>query len=200
MIINKAKSIAGVILILLAIIRPGQSQNQAFSTFTLGVNLIPPPVHNSLADFWEAGYGLEGFVEMPFHWGQVQTGIHYVPYHEIAGNAGIPDFDSFLCYMQWGKELKLPHRLTLFGGVRLGISTMLFGENYLYTGSGTVTESEFTGGVNSQIAYQLHDDWRINLAANYFGIFTRKRIRLFFLSLGISLTFNSPKWLVNFIK
>ncbi len=173
-------------------------QAKPFSSAQIGINYVPNAFQNSLGDFWDAGNGGEIFWEMPFYMGTVQAGGRLTSFSRKRND--LPNFHLANYYLQWGYKWSLPFHLKWFTGMRAGNSTMWFGNNAAYPSASNITESELTAGIHSYISYQFLPTWSIRICGDYLKMFTRKRVNLFYISIGIGRSLKLPDWLMKFLE
>lgn len=65
---------------------------------------------------------------------------------------------------------------------------------------GEIAEREITIGLSSTISLEIVSTWNINFLTSYQRIYTKERIDLLNLSVGLSKTFDSPDWLKDFLE
>ena len=173
-------------------------KNRVFETFQFGLKYVTNTNRNIFHEYWKPGKGAEGFVKTPFYYGTIQAGINFLPYSGKFNTT--PNFRTIFYYLQWGKEFDLPFNLKSFNSFRIGSFVMYFDESTIDKKRDEVAESELSFGLSSQLSYPLNKKWNINLSGSYIVVYSCKRIKLFFFSVGISRLFKTPGWIREFLK
>ncbi|MBT8379956.1 MAG: hypothetical protein KJN64_12085 [Ignavibacteria bacterium] len=175
-----------------------QNTGSAFETFSIGINYQSNINQNDFHKYWLAEGGIEGYFAAPFYFGTTQFGLTYTSFSAKSDQQ--PDFESFLFYLQWGYKFNLLANFSLAFNTSTGLFQMNFDDFDLEVDPGLLSERELVMGVNTVISYTFYKDWNINFQLLYLHVFTHKKIELVNLSLGISKTFLSPKWLKEFLN
>jgi len=172
---------------------PAQSA-KPFDTLEIGLHCAVNTNRNRFHDYWKPRQGVAASLATPFYYGQVRAGIQMYPFY--GRDAGISNFTSAFIYLGWGLEWTLPHKFDWFNGFSIGNNLMIFAD----AERESKYESELSASINSSLSYTIHDRWAICLAGHYQIIFTYKRIKLLFLSMGLSHSVSTPKWLREFLE
>lgn len=171
-------------------------KTKAFQTLKIGFKVDKNINRNTFHDFWKPGCGIEGIIQTPFYYGDVQIGIQFIPYTSKTNQ--IPNYQSVYIYLGYGKEWVLPFRFYWFNGFKFGNYFMIFEETKL--GNPAKTESEFCADLMFCISYPIRKKLRISASSSYMVIYTHKRIELTFISFGTSYIIKTPKWIYDFLN
>jgi len=167
-----------------------QDNSDAFTTMKLGIDFVKNSNDNLFHEYWVPGQGLEVYGQMPFYFGQIEGGIHFVPYEN---RVTVPEFLSFYYYLAWGESLSFPKHFSWYNGSRIGSYNMKFDDTKI--NETQRSESELCFGLQSKISYLILCDFEVELSAIYLKVFTYKRVELAFISAGLSYHFSTPLWI-----
>lgn len=171
------------------------SEPSAFDTADIGLQVITNTNRNDFHRYWNSGPGLEGYILTPFYLGHFQLGVRVVSFESRP--ADLTDYQSLFMYAGWGLSWALPYNLKSFTGFSIGSDQMWFEtENR----PGSKHESEFGLALSARLGASLPGRWAVTAGGSYTEIFTHNRIRLVFVSVGVSRTFDLPGWLREFLK
>ena len=208
----KKLAIIFIVKALMTILQNGliyAQEPQAFDSLQIGLQYIANINRNSFHDFYEPGKGIEGFVEMPFYYGDMQAAVQILSYS--AKKKGMPSneakgkvqgFHSIFTHLKWGKKYSLPHGVGWFIGIGIGLCAFLtnrptWSDLYEVT---QFTETELSACLNSHLSYPIYQNWTMRFEGSYNRIFTYKQIDLAYFSIGIGYSFATPKWMKNFLE
>ena len=185
-------------LFLILAVQPAyaQTDTKAFQNATFSVSPTFNTNRNSFHDYWEPGTGFNLNARMPFYAGEVHLGAAALPYSGKADEQ--PDYWSIYMYLGWGASLSVFDNFRLGAGVKAGSYQFRFDEEEEL--KHRKSETEFCAGLFSDLNWAFHDDWAINLSGSYLKIYTAKRIKLVYLSAGISRRFDLPGWLTGLLQ
>jgi hypothetical protein len=174
---------------------PAAALGSAYDSLEVGAQYAVNTNRNEYHEFWDPGPGAELSMKTPFHTGNLWLGARYLD--NPSTSAGTPDFQNFFFYAGWSYHVRLPWRIGLDPGFSLGIDAIVVeGE----PNTGLRTETEVGGEFFLRASYFLNDDWRLNVNGITHETFTRRRIRLAFISVGVSRSFSMPSWMRRFLE
>ena len=173
----------------------------AFDSLEIGFQYIANINRNLFHDFYEPGKGVEGFIEMPFYYGDIQVAIQVLSYSAQEKDS-VQDFEGLFTHLKWGKGYTLPYGVRWLAGIGVGLYAFLPDNQTLLAPSRLAhfTETELSTGFNSYFSYPISKNWAIRLEGSYQRIFTYKPIDLAYFSTGIGYTFATPKWVKAFLE
>ncbi len=172
----------------------GASNEYPFDTIEIGLKYVVNTNRNVLHDYWAAGRGVNAFIETPFYFGSVQVGVQAFPFY--ARDEGISDFQDIYVYLNWGLSWAPVYKLEWFNYIGVGSHIMVFEREVDYERY----ESELGLCLGASMSYPVRQNLAVHLAGSYNLIFTHKRIKLLFLSVGISHSLATPGWLKGFLE
>ena len=175
-----------------------QSKAAAFDSVTIGLNWLGNINRNTFHKFWKPGQGVEGYVQLPFYYGAIEVGLHVQSFD--GDEKEQPDFTGILLDLRWQKEWGLFRDVSGSLGGNVGMYQMAFDSDNLFTNESHIVEREFAFGVTSGLGYAVAPNWSINVSVSFLRVYTRKRLDLVFLGVGVSRRFASPSWLREFLK
>ena len=167
----------------------------AFATADVGLQTVVSTNRGDFHRYWTSSPGLEGYVSTPFYRGDIQLGGRMVSFESRTGD--VTDYLSVFVYAGWGLSWALPYNVKGFTGFNIGSDQMLF---EFEDRPGSKHESEFGMTLNVSLSAPLRGRWSVTAGGNYSEIFTYNRIRLVFVSVGLSRSFDLPVWLKEFLK
>ena len=104
-----------------------------------------------------------------------------------------------LLFIRWNLNQPMcPLMLTLES--QLGNTLMMFDENLVYRGLGEVAESELHMGYGFRAALRVYKQVSLSASWRQITIFTRQRINLDFITVGVAVDFKTPDWLIDILK
>ncbi len=184
-----------VITVLLLMVDSPRAQNmEAFDSLEIGVHYVVNTNRNVFHDFWVPGRGIDAFIETPFYYGAVQVGLQVFPFYGQETN--VSDFQTVFIYLKWGLRWSLLNKLDCFNHISIGSNIMIFEKAQGYSRY----ENELGMGLDSGVSYPVYRNIAINLSGSYNIIFTRKQIKLAFVSVGMSYSLSTPGWLKAFLE
>jgi len=172
-----------------------KENSDAFTNIKLGLNFIKNTNNNVFHEYWAPDQGVEFYGQMPFYFGQIEGGIHFVPYEN---RAAVPEFLSFYYYLGWGETLKFLGPVTWYNGLRIGNYNMNFDDSNI--NETQRSESELCVGLQSKIRYSIFSNFEVELSAIYLKVFTYKRVELAFISAGLTYGFSTPQWIREILE
>ncbi|MEL6822227.1 MAG: hypothetical protein AAFP70_10730 [Calditrichota bacterium] len=138
-----------------------------------------------------------GSVSTPFYLGRVGLGATRLGF--TGEDETLPDFDMTLLFIRWNLNQPMgPLMLTLES--QLGNTLMKFEENLVYRGLGEVAESELHMGYGFRAALRVYKQVSLSASWRQITIFTRQRINLDFITVGVAVDFKTPDWLIDILK
>lgn len=177
-------------------LKPQSSETNAFSDISLTLNLISNHSTDELNTYWTGKSGFEGYLQMPFYFGDIQAGARYIAYKEK--ELYFHNFSSLYYFLGWGKKFNLPLNFSFYSGIRVGgfgtaiVDDSLNGEEK--------NETELAVGINSYLALRINNNLRITVGADYTKVYFYKKIELFLLSAGMSYSFQTPAWIKEILN
>jgi hypothetical protein len=89
-------------------------------------------------------------------------------------------------------------QISWYNGLRFGNYLMSFDDEDINPTQ--VDESELGFGLNSRLEFGLSGRWNINIGIGYLVVYTKKRLELTMISIGLSYMIDSPQWLKDLLK
>ena len=183
-----------ITILLLMVDSPHAQSMEAFDSLEIGVHYVVNTNRNVFHDFWAPGRGIDAFIATPFHYGSVQAGFQVFPFY--GREMVFSDFQTVFVYLKWGMRWSLLNKLDWFNHIGVGSNIMIFEKGWGYNRY----ENELGMGFDSGVSYPVYKNIAINFSGSYNIIFTRKRIKLAFLSAGMSYSLSTPGWLKAFLE
>lgn len=165
-----------------------------FETLDIGLQYVANTNRNEFHDYWEPRQGVAGLLVTPFYYGYAQAGVQILPYSGKGG--GLPDFTNAFIYLGWGVKWSLASKLDWFNSLNIGNNLMVFAKAERQA----ITESELGIGFNSCLSYHVNKRWAVCISGFSEIIFTHKRIKLTFISAGLSYSVSTPRFLREFLE
>ena len=174
----------------------GKMETAAFSTIKIGMNYLQNVNRTIFHNYWDPKSGCDLFMEFPFYFGTIKTGLHLFSYK--SRESGVPGFRTYFYYIGWGLEVPLIKILKSYWGFSIGSHQMTFDDKEI--NETQVTESELSSSFDAGLRFKIRRQTYLHLGSNYLIIYTHKRIELFFISFGIATLFKTPGWLRKFLE
>ena len=146
--------------------------------------------------YWKPANGIDIQADTEFYFGKVELGTQLSIIK--AQNVRSFDYKSAYLYIGWGLEQKIIPSIHLYSGFQLGHYLMYFNDDN--TDINLKSESEFGFGLKARLRYNFGNNLFINLTGRYQIIYTFHRIHLSYISFGVGKSFNTPKWLWEFLN
>lgn len=169
--------------------------NQSSDKIIIGLQYTNNFNKNEFHEFWDPSYGIRGFVSTSFHFGRLESGLKLMSFE--TKDITIPEFFSWFIYLGWGIDFKILKDLRIHNGVNLGSFQMNFEDEE--TEQGLRNESELGLEYSLRISYPTFDKLNINVEVNFLKIFTNQNINLWYISAGAGYSFDTPKWIKDFL-
>ncbi len=200
MLLQRTAWFFAVFLVLFTVAPPGAHGQEPFSRIDLAVggaqniqegNLNEARIH----DYWKPGYGAELSMSTPFYLGDVEAGVAVHRYKPLS--TAVPRFDAFLVHVGWGLNWELVPGFFWYSGIRMGNSRMTFDED---TFPGVKNESEFLLAAHSRATVHITRSTGVYASAHLTQTYTFVRFRTLYISAGLATSFQTPRWLRNFLR
>ena len=165
-----------------------------FETLEVGLSGAATVGEAPYTDLWDPGLGLEGRVETPFYLGRFTVGATVAP-HAALGD--VPDYLALYFFGVWSTDIDLPAGLRLEPGLQAGLFRMQFDTD---DAAAVRNEAELAAGPELWLSAPLAGPWRVRAGAGTVRIFTKQRIDLQFVRIGVSRTFRTPGLLEEILR
>ncbi len=149
---------------------------------------------SGLHRFWQAEAVPTFIVNLPFYRGQVQAGWQMTTFRKVEDE--VPNFNAHFIFIGWGMNRSLPGGLSVTGGIQTGSVLMTFRGVPSYAGH----ESELGTALYAALRYRPRQHWSARISWLRQRIYTRIPIYLTYVSVGLGYTFETPKWLCDFLQ
>lgn len=179
-----------------ALLPAQEPDREPFDSLTVVLRGVTNVNRNLFHDFWDPGAGVELGAESPFYAGRVELGLQFQPFS--ARRPAQPDFLSWYAYVGWGIDARVPFGLVWYNGLRVGTYAMRFDTERVV--SETRTEQELAAALTSRLRVPLGSGWAFDGSTRYRVVFTRRRVELLFVTLGVARSFGTPGWLQDFLR
>lgn len=168
-----------------------QSNSSPFDKSSFAVSYIKTTEHNGLNTYWniESGYG--GYFQTQFYIGDISVGISHTSFKGMKKK--YLDFSSNYIYLSWIGVIDLPLNSSLGAGIKIGSYLMTFESDTL--NSFQKNESELAIGPYAIFSLPIFSSLSLNLSGEFITVFTKRSLKFFNLSAGISYSFTTPNWL-----
>ncbi len=176
---------------------PGQAQplTEPFSTVDLRLGVTRNINHTFLHEFWKPGGGLDATITTPFYLGFLEIGTAV---HRYEADQDVPGFAALWLYAGWGLGVDLTDRIRLEGSGRMGNYHMSFDSGSEFTG--VINESELALMVQSRLAVRPTGSLSVFVSGSYLQAYTFLRLKLWYVTTGLSYRVDTSQWLKGFLK
>lgn len=175
---------------------PGQAQRpEPFSTVEFRLAGTSNVNRNFLHEFWKPGGGAEATVATPFYLGFLEFGTAL---HRYDAEEDVPGFGALWLYAGWGLGTDVADRIRVEASGRIGNYQMSFDSGSEFTG--VINESELALMVNTRLAVRPAGPVSVFVSGSYLQAYTFVRLKLRYVTAGLSYRLNSPDWLKDFLR
>ncbi len=168
-----------------------QSNKNIFNKSLFALSYINSSEHNGLDTYWNIENGFGGYFQTQFYLGDISVGISHTSFKGV--KTKYPDFSSNYIYVSWIGEINLPLNSSLGAGIKVGSYLMTFEDDTL--SSFQKNESELAVGPYAIFSLPVFSRFSINISGEFITVFTKRSMKFFNLSAGISYSFTTPNWL-----
>lgn len=174
----------------------GKNGSHAFKTVSVSAHYFQNSNRNMFHNYWKPANGFELSAETEFYLGKIELGtqLSFIK----AQKSQQPNYRSVYMYIGWGLERKLFSKLFLYSGFSFGNYYMNFDDDIIDVN--LKSESEFGFDLKSGLRYNFGNNLFVKFTGRYQIIYTFHRIHLTYISVGLGKTFNTPKWLEEFLN
>lgn len=179
-----------------------QSKEHVYIDFNSSFSIV----ENSFTQTWDPLPGLQLNVRAPFYAGQLEAGLRYTRFMGSAPSETDSDFHSVFAHIGWNYPVKITSRFEIDPSIRFGNHFMLFDESAVFTNnSGSErfvtdqSESEFAYEISLRNQFSLTENWHLSASISYNRTLTFFPLPVTLFSLGVSRSFEQPRWLKKFI-
>lgn len=188
----KAISLLFIISILLCRDVSGEAFNRSSLHLSYNLNTNRELYHQ----YWKPANGIEMTFRTDYYLGRLEVGYCYTKHHNLY--PAQPPFASHYPFVGWINRLEIYKRLNLYAGPRIGSFFMTFDDDH--TNAEEITELELALEMVAGVEIDIYDNFAAALALKQRIIFTREKIRLTFISIGLVYEFETPGWLKGFLR
>ena len=181
-----------------------QSGEQAFENISVEFSYQNSINENVFHEYWSSNPAFEAKLKTPFYAGEFFISGKYSKFHSFND---LPDFDNIQANVGWGMKFPLLNRVKF--GTHTGVlfSMMKFtnvsGEHQQRAeksfGSRS-PESEIGFLLGADISYEFGDHGSIHILWNRNIVYTRHKMKLNYIGIGVSRSFATPHWLQEILK
>ncbi len=169
---------------------------EAFSRLSFGINILMNNPDKDFDRYWNSDLGIEGRMETPFYFGDLQAGGFFLPFKSRKNEQ--PDFNSYFIFLGWGKRVNLPLKTFFYSSIKAGSFVMNFNLDSL--GSTQKIESELGLSLKGGIGINLFSPLQAYAGIEALHVFTRHKLSFVLFSAGLSYTITTPVWLKDFLE
>lgn len=186
---NKLKILLIILFISVSIF--SQSHSTTFDKSSFAISYIKTTEHNGLDTYWNIKNGFGGYFQTQFYIGDISVGVAYTSFKGVKNK--YPDFSSNYIYLSWIGVIDLPLNSSIGVGIKIGSYLMTFESDTL--SSFQKNESELAVGPYAIFSLPVFNHLSLNLSGEFITVFTKRPMRFFNISAGISYSFTTPGWL-----
>ncbi|RKX22614.1 MAG: hypothetical protein DRP51_02125 [Candidatus Zixiibacteriota bacterium] len=199
-IINKSKFIYLIILLFFVpSVLLGQDwveRSKAFKTISISAHYLQNSNRNMFHNYWKPANGIDLNGESEFYFGKIELGTQI--FSVKARKIEQPDFVAVNMYIGWGLDYKILSKLDIYSGFQVSNYYMNFDDDKIDVN--LKSESEFSFGLKTGLKYNIGKSLFVDVSGYYQVIYTYHRIELLYISVGLGKTFETPKWLREFLN
>jgi len=186
-------SILLILLILFIYAQPADAE--PYDKSSLNVSYLHNTNRNLYHRYWKPANGFDFSFKTEFYLGSLEFGMGYSDHEGI--DSDMVEYESYFVYAGWLQKLNVSERFSLFGGSRVGSYIMSLDDDHTSIQGRTETELGLEFIVGTEIA--ISDRFGLEHTLRHRIIYTRHKIRLTFLTIGLTYNFDTPDWLKRFL-
>ncbi len=186
---NKLKTIFAVLFVSVSIL--SQSKSNVFDKSSFTLSYIKTTEHNGLNTYWNIENGFGGYFQTQFYLGDISVGVSHTTFK--GNKKKYPNFSSNYIYLSWIGVIDLPLNSSLGAGIKIGSYLMTFESDTL--NSFQKSESELAIGPYAIFDLPVFSNLSLNLSGEFITVFTKRSMKFFNISAGVSYSFTTPNWL-----
>jgi hypothetical protein len=153
---------------------------------------------NDFHHYWEAGIGFGSEFRFEHPIGEIGGGLSIMRFDKKIDSA--KSFYGVDYYFLYRNTFRLIENAVLILGFDAGIFEFRFDDDGDIQSSAEKIEREFAIKIMTGLSYAFNDSWKVELTTAYNHIYTKKKIELFYLNLGLVKSFSAPEWLKDFLE
>ncbi|MBN1300622.1 MAG: hypothetical protein JW995_05355 [Melioribacteraceae bacterium] len=172
------------------------AQQNPFSEIYFSLKYLENMDIKDLHEYWEANHGAYLSTETNFYTGFIGIGVE-TQYFE-SRNLQQPDYRTLFINISWRYKLEISGKAGISAGVRSGSYLMLFDDSEQSEFENTESELAVSSFVNIDIP--VASCLMVNFNSDFITVFTKKRVKLFNASAGLTYIIETPKWIKNVLE
>lgn len=194
--IRQPLAIVVLLFVSVAVNASAATRDRAFSRTRLSLSVTANRAAGTFRDFWHPKSGVRLEAEMPFYLGNTYFGVHM--FRNSRRQSTTPGFWSSFFYLGWSGEWRFHESVSVSAGGHAGMFLMDFSEHPF----GDLRKSESELGIGSSTTLRFWPDAAVSfdVTAEYRIIYTNRQIKYANLGVGVSRSFDTPRWLRGFLR
>ena len=183
------------VLLLLGAATQARAQ-EPFSTVEIHARATQNVRRSLLHQYWNPGRGVALSMDTPFYWGFLEFGGTV---HRYSALRDAPGFGALWLYGGWGLEKTWWGFIRVRSSARLGNYRMSFDDAESHF-AGTRTESDLALSAGVGLALALAGPVSVQARASHLRVHTSPQLRLWYVSLGVSVRLETGEDLLAFLR
>lgn len=178
-----------------------------FSTLRLQAGGGLPAGDNALSRHWRLAPAGDLILSTPFYTGELRAGIRYSRFRNREDRNGYSDFHSLFFRLGWALPLETGGRFRLRPSLSIGNHFMRFDTPMSYSRPGASwshifdrSESEIAWEASVEGEYRLGESWSLFGSVGYNRTLTFHPLEQWLLSIGVSRSLRTPRWLRSLLE
>ncbi len=155
---------------------------------------------NTILKNWDAsnGFGLE--ISAPYVFGNFEAGYRYTRFDEFTYESS--GFHSHYVFAGWNYSYIAADDLIFTAGLRLGNNFMLHNQDIIYADEYKFSreESEFSYELFTRLQLEMNKNTEFFITTSYNRTIFNIPFAAFYGTIGVTLKFQTPTWLKNFLQ
>jgi hypothetical protein len=173
-----------------ALVIVAQSEDR---TISLSINAAYNYNENEFHDYWNSTPGAGFELSFEDDVGEIGAGLRLMRFNKIVEST--KSFYGVDYYFLYRHYFSIHRKIDFVAGFDFGIFEFRFDDDVDIKTLAERFEREFAIKLVTGMSFSLSESWKAELTTAYNHIYTRKKIELFYLSVGITKTFSAPAWL-----
>ncbi len=182
-----------------------QNQEAAFEKIGIHFSYQLNTNRNYFHDYWKTNGAYHFDFNTPFYFGEFFTGMRYSRFTERVED--VPGIDNFQFSVGWGLKSEVLPNLkigaavgTIFSSFRYDILTEEQKNAARRSFGSKSTENETGFLIRMDVSYSFSKSLGIRLQADRSIVYTKNKIKLNYIGVGVYRNFESPGWLMRMLR
>ena len=182
-----------------------QTKAEPFERIRVHVSYLNNVNSNYFHDYWQGNDSFQIDIETPFYAGEFFVNSRYTPFS--GKTTQVPGIENYQLSLGWGLREEVISNLKIGATFGTLFSTFRYGKlteeqkNISRSNAGSrSTENEVGFLLSADLNYSINDYMGIRIHASRSIIYTKNKIKLNYIGVGLYRSFETPNWLKQILK